>query len=79
MAPHNRDKIPFTVVVVGLDVLVQVVFATPCGAKAMTKQSNMELVNHHNNFLDKGELCPADVCLNGPDIVQIYKKFMSTF
>ena len=79
MAPHNRDKIPFSVVVVGLDVLVQVVFATPCGAKAMTKQSNMELVNHHNNFLDKGELCPADVCLNGPDIVQIYKKFMSTF
>ena len=43
MAPHNRDKIPFSVVVVGLDVLVQVVFATPCGEKK--KRQNKETWN----------------------------------
>ena len=53
MAPHDRDEIPFTVVVVGSDVLVQVVFATPCAKSNDKTKRNMELVNHHNNSLQQ--------------------------
>jgi hypothetical protein len=42
MAPHDRDELPFTGVVVGLDVLVQVVFATPCGKNNDKTKRNME-------------------------------------
>ena len=42
MAPHDRDELPFTGVVVGLDVLLQVVFATPCGKGTDKTKRNME-------------------------------------
>ena len=41
-APLDRDELPFTGVVVGLDVLVQIVFATPCGKNNDKTKRNME-------------------------------------
>ena len=42
MDPQDRDELPFTGVVVGLDVLVQAVFATPCVKNTDKTKRNME-------------------------------------
>jgi hypothetical protein len=42
MAPHDRDELPFTGILVGVDVRLQVVFASPCGKNTDKTKRNME-------------------------------------